>query len=77
MPCYLFSYHTYRSWMPDRPHGYVQRAKGILPSDPRMADLYCEAATYDEALLNEEQEIVVVERLQAAVHYRTGRRGSG
>ncbi|MEX2171280.1 MAG: hypothetical protein WD851_18310 [Pirellulales bacterium] len=69
MPCYLFSYHTYRSWMPDRPQGYVQRGNGILPCDPRMADLYCEAATYDEALLNEEHQIIIVERLRGAVNH--------
>ncbi|MEM1305417.1 MAG: hypothetical protein AAGG46_11005, partial [Planctomycetota bacterium] len=29
MPVYLFTYHTYGSWLPDRPQGYVQRDQGI------------------------------------------------
>ena len=69
MPCYLFTYHTYCSWMPDRPQGYVQRHKGILSCDPEMAEWYRNAASYDEALLNEDQQIIAIERLQGAVNF--------
>jgi hypothetical protein len=40
MPCYLFTYHAFGSWMPDRRRGYVKRHAGILPPDERMAELY-------------------------------------
>jgi hypothetical protein len=40
MPCYLFTYHAYGSWMPDHPRGYVQRGQGILPPDRDTAQLY-------------------------------------
>lgn len=40
MPCYLFSFHAYGSWMPDRKRGYTKRDKGILPPDPDMAGRY-------------------------------------
>lgn len=40
MPCYLFTYHAYGSWMPDHPRGYVRRGKGILPPDDDMAERY-------------------------------------
>lgn len=40
MPCYLFTYHAYGSWLPDRPRGYVRRGKGVLPPDRHMARLY-------------------------------------
>ncbi len=33
MPCYLFTYHAYGSWLPARKQGYVKRKQGILPSD--------------------------------------------
>ncbi len=40
MPCYLFTYHAYGSWLPDRQQGYVIRKQGILPQDPAQAVQY-------------------------------------
>jgi hypothetical protein len=40
MPCYLFTYHAYGSWMPDRSKGYVKRKRGILSPDVDMAAKY-------------------------------------
>ena len=40
LPCYLFTYHAYGSWMPDHRRGYVHRGDGIRPSDKNMATLY-------------------------------------
>lgn len=40
MPCYLFTYHAYGSWLPDHPRGYVHRGDGMLPPDDHMAELY-------------------------------------
>ena len=40
MPCYLFSYHAYGSWLPDRRRGYVRRGQGIVPPDEQMAARY-------------------------------------
>jgi hypothetical protein len=40
MPCYLFTYHAFGSWLPDHHRGYVHRGDGILPSDEHMAELY-------------------------------------
>jgi REP element-mobilizing transposase RayT len=45
MPCRLFTFHAYRSWMPDNPRGYVRRRKGICPPDPAKASLYNRDAT--------------------------------
>jgi hypothetical protein len=55
MPCYLFTYHAYGSWMPDRPQGYVRRGKGILPTDTRMAERYRKNTKYDKAPFLEPQ----------------------
>ena len=40
MPCYLFTYHAYSSWLPDHRRGYVHRGAGILAPDRRMAERY-------------------------------------
>ncbi len=37
---YLFTFHAYRSWLPNRPQGYVRRGVGILPPDPKMRAHY-------------------------------------
>ncbi len=62
MPCYLFTYHAYGSWLPDRKQGYVERKQGILPQDQNLADQYRERMTeagkvFDSQL---QQAIVVV-----------------
>jgi hypothetical protein len=44
MPVYLFTYHAYRSWMPDRPRGFVQKGRGIQPKNDASAEEYREAA---------------------------------
>ena len=40
MPCYLFTWHSYGSWMPDRPQGYVRKRQGVLPPDLEQARRY-------------------------------------
>ena len=45
MPCCLFTYHAYGSWLPDRQQGYVRRGEGILPQDMRKHRLYAKAMT--------------------------------
>jgi REP element-mobilizing transposase RayT len=40
MPCYLFTYHSFGSWLPDRKRGYVKRHRGILAPDKIMAEKY-------------------------------------
>ncbi|MCE9604902.1 MAG: hypothetical protein K8U03_08380 [Planctomycetia bacterium] len=48
MPVYLFTFHAYCSWMPDRRRGFVRREKGILPANEYLADRYRERAQADE-----------------------------
>jgi REP element-mobilizing transposase RayT len=40
MAVYLFTYHAYGSWMPDRPQGFVRTGQGVLPPDPELAQRY-------------------------------------
>ena len=74
MPCYLFTYHAYRSWMPDRPRGFVRRGQGVLLSDRSLAIQYRKnakesAVTFDSSLqqflINETQAASVSQNFQA------------
>jgi hypothetical protein len=67
MPCYLFSYHAYGSWLPDHRRGYVRRKKGILPSDDRIAAKYRANLTTPTVLFNRRiQRLLIDEALIAA-----------
>jgi hypothetical protein len=60
MPCYLFTYHSYGSWMPDRARGYVKRKRGILSRDIDMAAKY--HATMKESAVefdNKTQDLIL------------------
>jgi hypothetical protein len=50
MPVYLFTFHTYRSWMPDHRRGYTKRKRGVLPRDPAMARRYAGRARFERVV---------------------------
>ena len=57
MPCYLFTFHAFGTWMPDREEGFVRRERGILPPDEELARQYRDRA--------KENEVIFDSRLQA------------
>jgi REP element-mobilizing transposase RayT len=61
MPVYLFTFHAYRSWSPAHCRGYVRRGEGILPSDPRMADIYDRQATDPPVLFTPEIQRILIQ----------------
>lgn len=66
MPCYLFTYHAYGTWLPDRRQGYVQRHSGILPQDNEMAARYRARMTEAEKVFNEEiQQSIITALLES------------
>jgi len=67
MSCYLFTYHAYRSWMPDRPQGYVRRHEGILSSDREMARLYARKDKHDMVRILSDVQLEAIATLQEAV----------
>jgi REP element-mobilizing transposase RayT len=69
MPCYLFTYHAYGTWYPDRQQGYVRRGQGILPSDPKAGHTYRERAAHDTILLDEIHQQAIIARLIEAVSF--------
>jgi len=73
MPVYLFTYHGYATWIPDRPQGYVHHTKGMQQRDEDMAAAYRAqqhqpAAVFDqraqrniiEAALNAQQHLDII-----------------
>lgn len=55
MPVYMFTYHAYASWMPDRRQGYVHHTRGLQSADSAMAAAYRRkqtqsAITFDERI---------------------------
>ena len=69
MPCYLFTWHAYGSWMPDRPQGYVKAGK-ILPTDHDLAAVY--RARQREATVEFESNTqhMVIDELVLTAEYR-------
>lgn len=47
MPVYLFTYHAYLSWMPDRSRGFVQKGRGIQSPNEALAGAYRRAAKHE------------------------------
>jgi hypothetical protein len=70
MPVYLFTFHAYRSWMPDRGRGYVRREEGILPPDEEMAEKYRQRATNDPTTLTREIQRALLEEMQTASQFQ-------
>lgn len=70
MPVYLFTFHTYRTWMPDHPRGYTKRNEGYQLPDSEMARRYDERANHpDEVLLDAElQRALIDESIIASKH---------
>jgi len=69
MPTYLFTFHAYLSWLPDRAQGHVERERGVLPPDADKADLYRRNASEDGVIFDRRiQRLLIDEALNAAEH---------
>lgn len=69
MPVYLFTFHAYGTWMPDRARGYVRPKRGILAADPAMAARYRSRAKHPPAAFGAPQQQLMIETLlEAAKH---------
>jgi REP element-mobilizing transposase RayT len=62
MPCYLFTFHAYRSWMPDRPRGFVKRGQGVVAANVKLAKRYADRAVEQPTLFsNQVQQLLLYE----------------
>jgi hypothetical protein len=73
MPCYHFTYHAYGTWLPDQPDGYVQRDKGPLPQDTKMAVAYRKRMTDDEVKFDSEHQQAIIDEVRIAVTFQSCR----
>jgi REP element-mobilizing transposase RayT len=73
MPCFLFTYHAYGTWLPDRPDGYVHWREGQLPTDEALAQA-CQrkmrVAARTAARLDEAVQRILIEELQTAAKFQ-------
>jgi len=67
MPCYLFTYHSYGSWLPDRDEGYRRRDEvSVLPSNRSLANIYRAQAAATVVQFSAEMQQRVIEELLVA-----------
>ena len=61
MPVYLFTYHAYRSWMPDHPGGFVQQGRGVQSPSAALANVYRQAATFPPVDFDDELQRLLID----------------
>ena len=69
MPCYLFTYHAYGTWMPDHPRGYMRRGEGVLPTDHAAAVLYRENAAREPVPLTADHQLACIAAVEEGVRH--------
>jgi hypothetical protein len=66
MPCYLFTFHAYRTWMPDREEGFVRRKQGIVPADEELARKYEGRAIEEEVWFDSDAQLLLIAEARIA-----------
>lgn len=62
MPVALFTYHAYGSWLADRPQGYVERHRGIQPTNKKLATIQRGSLTQAEVCFDAGLQREIIER---------------
>ncbi len=71
MPCYLFTFHAYGTWLPDRKRGYVRRdGQGIHEQNLELADKYKEQMTQDVVRFDRALQTRIIESLQETTSFQ-------
>ena len=63
MAVYLFTFHTYRSWMSDHRRGYVRRGSGIVAPSRGAAAAYARRARFQRVMLRDQECRVAVDAI--------------
>ena len=66
MPCYLFTFHAYGTWMPDREEGFVRRKQGVLPPDEELAEDHRGKAGEDQVSFDSPIQVLLIEESRIA-----------
>lgn len=64
MPVYLFTYHAYGTWLPDRPAGYLRRREGLQPPSREEALRYRKRMTHPDACFSRATQQQVIEAVR-------------
>jgi hypothetical protein len=73
MPCFLFTYHAFGTWLPDRSEGFVHWREGLQPADEKLAAAYkrkMKVAGRSEAIFDESVPLILIEELQRAAMFQ-------
>ncbi|HEX6962625.1 MAG TPA: hypothetical protein VF175_12205 [Lacipirellula sp.] len=73
MPCFLFTYHGYGTWLPDRPEGFVHWRDGLLPTDEELASAYkrkMKVAKGDSAAFEGQTQLLLIDELVKAAEFQ-------
>jgi REP element-mobilizing transposase RayT len=70
MPCYLFTWHAYGTWMPDRPQGYVKSKQILAPNAIEAAKYRARQNEPSASFDSDVQEIMIDELGVTAEHRR-------
>jgi len=70
MPCYLFTYHGYRTWLPDRDEGFVEHHREHNYPDLKLAAAYRARAKEDVVFFGEEHQRVIIDAVLAAAPHQ-------
>ncbi|MEX2672727.1 MAG: hypothetical protein WD294_11530 [Phycisphaeraceae bacterium] len=69
MPVYLFTYHGYGTWLPDRQPGFVHYRQGLQARSKDMAGAYRQQQTSSKAVFDGAAQQVIVRTVrEAALH---------
>ena len=73
MPCFLFTYHGYGTWLPDRADGFVHWRDGLQPTDAELANAYkrkMKVAGASVAGFDESVQLLLIDELQTAATFQ-------
>lgn len=71
MPCYLFTYHAYQTWLPDREEGFVEHHREHNYPDLVLAAAYRARAKEEVVFFADEHQKAIIDAvLDAAPHQR-------
>jgi REP element-mobilizing transposase RayT len=73
MPCYLFTYHAYRSWNANHPRGFVLEAGRIEPPSLHQANFYDSQAKQPRVLFRPVHQRILLWIIQDACARRKWR----
>ena len=61
VPCFLFTFHAYGTWLPDREEGFVLRHEGVLPPDAKLASDYRERMGQDVVFFDDAKQRALID----------------